>query len=177
VLVGELAVASCSDNADTLTGPPSNQPPLDNSAVVITEPVEVDLSALPPILASRTGGENAFSFGAGGVEEVSFVSYPPGSISEADSIEVRNLTRDLLVGAPMIGGGVDPIAIPTSVGDSLEITVFRQAVPVHAGWRPVDHEPGWQRPAETHRPVGRGRVVARRQHASLRRGYGSQHGY
>jgi len=128
VLVGELAVASCSDNADTLTGPPSDQPPPDNSAVVVTEPVEVDLSALPPILAYRTGGETAFSSGTGGVEEVSFVSYVPGSMPEADSIEVRNLTRDLLVGAPMVGGGVDPIAVPASVGDTLEITVFRQGL-------------------------------------------------
>jgi hypothetical protein len=139
VLVGELAVASCSDNADTLTGPPSNQPPPDNSALVVTEPVEVDLSALPPILASRTGGETAFSSGTGGVEEVSFVSYAPGSIPEADSIEVRNLTRDLLVGVPMVGGGVD--RLPRDYGDEF-------------GSGGLYHPARWQRPQQYHQRPG-----------------------
>jgi len=157
VLVGELAVVSCSDNADTLTGPPPNPPPPDNSAVVVTEPVEVDLATLPPILASGTVGENAFSFGTGGVEEVSFVSYAPGSIPEADSIEVRNLTRDLLVGAPMVGGGVDPIAVPASVGDTLEITVLRQTLVFELTARAVPEEAP-PRVVRTKPPRGRTRV-------------------
>jgi Tol biopolymer transport system component len=118
----------------------------------------VDLSAQPALLAlvaSRRAASLASS--ANAQEEVSFVSYAPGSIPEADSIEVQNLTRDLLVGAPMVNGGVDPIAIPASVGDNLEITVFRQMIIFERTTRPVpDSKPPVV--VRTKPPRGRTRV-------------------
>jgi uncharacterized protein YjdB len=157
VLMAELAVGSCGRDGGSFTGPPPNQPPTDHSDVIVTEPVEVDLAALPPRQVSPAGPGGAFSFGAGGMEEVSFISYAPGSAAEADSIEVRNVTRDLRVGAPMVDGGVDPIAIPASVGDSLEIAVFRQGVLFEMKTRTVpDRTP--PRVVRTYPPRGRTRV-------------------
>lgn len=66
------------------------------------------------------------SFTAGSLSSTgsSYVSYEPGSIPEADSIEIRNPANGSLVGARMIDGGLDPVPIPTSSGDSLEITTL-----------------------------------------------------
>jgi Tol biopolymer transport system component len=61
-------------------------------------------------------------------EEVSYVSFAPGAQPEADSVEVVNLTRDLAVGAPMVDGGLDPIPIPASVGEFLQISTFRDGL-------------------------------------------------
>jgi hypothetical protein len=62
-----------------------------------------------------------------GPEGVSYVSYPPGSFPGADSLGVRNVTRGLTVGAAFMDGGVDPIPVPSSVGDTLQITVTGSA--------------------------------------------------
>jgi len=56
---------------------------------------------------------------------LSYVSFPPGSFNvQADSVEVQNSNHDLILGAPVIDGGVDPFPIPALVGDSLHITVL-----------------------------------------------------
>ncbi len=93
-------------------------PPLDNSSdLVVSDPVQLNgavlKSATIPVRMSAAG------------EDVSYVSIPPGSQPEADSAEVHNWTRNLSVGAPMIDGGLDPIAIPAAIGDTLLISTFR----------------------------------------------------
>ncbi len=113
-----LALLSCNDG---LTGP-SDLDEIDPLAVVVTEPVVVVFGGHSSEPESAFGMSSVASLAGAG--EVSFVSYAPGSNPEADSIEVYNVERGLLVGARMIDGGVDPISIPASVGENLLITMF-----------------------------------------------------
>jgi Tol biopolymer transport system component len=59
-----------------------------------------------------------------GSEGLSYLSYPPESIPEADSIEVFNRATGQLTGGPMADGGLDPLPIPSSVGDTLDINIL-----------------------------------------------------
>ncbi len=59
---------------------------------------------------------------------MSYVSYPPGSQPEADTAVVLNRTRDLTTGGPMVDGGLDPVPVPASIGDTLVITTYRQGI-------------------------------------------------
>jgi len=121
---GDLSEPAGPGDPDPPTNPPpTNPPPADQSAVVATEPVELQGGS-----ASLVRWNRAFAGLASlSDEEVSYVSYPPGSQPEADSAEVVNRTRDLAVGAPMVDGGLDPIFVPASVGDTLVITTYRRA--------------------------------------------------
>jgi hypothetical protein len=56
------------------------------------------------------------------------VSYPPGSQPEADTAVVLNRTRDLTTGGPVVDGGLDPVPVPASIGDTLVITTYRQGI-------------------------------------------------
>jgi Tol biopolymer transport system component len=119
---GTLLVAplSCSSDSSAPTGP--NDPPADDgSAAVVTEPV---LLVVAPS-ASRLSPMQLLSIAD---EEVSYVSFPPGSQPEADTAEVVNRTRDLATGGPMVDGGLDPIPVPASIGDTLVITTYRQGL-------------------------------------------------
>lgn len=123
-----VAGLSCGGDSGDPTGPSGptlNPPPDDESGVVVTEPILLEDAALSAIGARRIYQAELYSNAA---EEVSYVSFPPGSQPEADSAEVFNRTRDLVVGAPMTGGGLDPIAIPASIGDTLVITTFRKGI-------------------------------------------------
>ena len=114
-----VAVLNCSGDSNDPSGPgdpPDNPPPDDLSAVVVTEPVLVETTI------------SGFAVLASSDEEVSYVSYPPGSQPEADTAEVINRTRDLAVGGPMMEGGLDPLAVPASIGDTLVITTYRQGI-------------------------------------------------
>ncbi len=117
-----ITALSCSgDSADPAgpadPNPPVDPPPVDDqSAVVVTEPV---------LLQTAISG---FAALASADEEVSYVSYPPGSQPEADTATVLNRTRDLVTGGPMVDGGLDPIPVPASIGDTLVITTYRQGI-------------------------------------------------
>ncbi len=134
-------VLSCGGDSNDFAGPgdpPGNPPPGDESAVVVTEPVllEVGTQAVQPV---DDGFAHLSSLAD---EEVSYVSYPPGSQPEADTVEVVNRTRDLATGALMVNGGLDPLPIPASVGDTLVITTYRQALIFERVEREVpDREP------------------------------------
>jgi hypothetical protein len=128
--VAALVVAgpSCSADSSNPAGPnnlPENPPPEDPSDVVVTEPVLLEAAALSAIGVRSAGRAQLYSNAA---EEVSYVSFPPGSQPEADSADVFNRTRDLAVGSPMIDGGLDPIPIPASIGDTLVITTYRDGI-------------------------------------------------
>ncbi len=123
-LLAGLLFGSCSDGP---TGP-SDFVEKDSSAVVVTEPVSVgplwEATAHGP-----SSGSGPFSAGAG-LQAVSYVSYAPGSLLEGDSIEVHNESRNLIVAAPVVDGGVDPIPIPASVGDTLTIIILLGGAPI-----------------------------------------------
>jgi Tol biopolymer transport system component len=86
---------------------------------VVTEPV-----VLAQELQQRTTGWALHSTD----EEVSFVSYPTGALPEADTAVVRNRTRDLETGGPIQDGGLDPVPVPASIGDTLVIVTYRQGL-------------------------------------------------
>ncbi|MCL7978255.1 MAG: Ig-like domain-containing protein, partial [marine benthic group bacterium] len=122
-------VLSCSGDSNDPAGPgdptpPIDPPPGDPSVVVVTEPVLLQIGAqsVHPV----DGGFGSLFSSAD--EEVSYVSFPPGSQPETDTVEVVNRTRDLATGAPMMDGGLDPLPIPASVGDTLVITTYRQTM-------------------------------------------------
>jgi len=123
-LLAGLLFGSCSDGP---TGP-SGFVEKDSSAVVVTEPVSGGFLE-EKLEASVASGLGPLP-GAAALEGVSYVSYAPGSIPEGDSIEVRNESRNLIVGAPVVDGGVDPIPIPSSVGDTLRILLLLGGAPV-----------------------------------------------
>lgn len=128
--VAGLAITglSCGGEPGDPTGPadPSAKPPVispqdDLSGAVVTEPVLLE----EPALLSGLVPVNLFS---NSTDEMSFVSYAPGAQPDADSADVYNYSLDLSIGAPMTNGGLDPIAIPASIGDTLLITTFRRGV-------------------------------------------------
>ena len=125
VVVAALAVDACNEQAKSPTGPGASQPPADQSAVVVSGPIGSTLAPLPPD-RSIGPGHTVMSSSGFGVDGASYVSFPSGSLPDADSIEVRNLTLGVVVGSRVVDGGVDPMAISALVGDSLEISVFRE---------------------------------------------------
>ncbi len=102
-------------------------------------------------------GLTTMFFSESGVDGASYVSFPSGSLPDADSIEVRNLTLGIGVGAPVLDGGLDPLSIPASPGDSLRITVLAhdQTLRTYARIVPDRHPPIVVR---TDPPPGRTRV-------------------
>lgn len=110
-LVGALAVWSCSGDTGTQPSPNPDLPQA-NELFVVTEPSTLGIS---PMMSSLIGAAG---------EGASYVSLAPGLVPEGDSVEARNVTTGTIVAAPMIEGGFDPIPVPASVGDELEITVF-----------------------------------------------------
>ena len=60
---------------------------------------------------------------AGSAIAVVFVSLPPGTLANAVSVRIRNLTTggEVTPPVPILGGGFDPVAVPASAGDRLEL--------------------------------------------------------
>ncbi len=54
---------------------------------------------------------------------LSYVSLPPGTISSAVSVRIRNLTTggEATAPEPIVDGGFDPVAVPASAGDRLAL--------------------------------------------------------
>jgi Tol biopolymer transport system component len=84
-------------------------------------PAENTVPALIVSEALATGAEAAAS--ASSVIAVAFVSLPPGTLSNAVSVQIRNLTTggDATLPMPILHGGFDPVAVPASVGDRLAL--------------------------------------------------------
>jgi len=125
VVITVFAVAACTEGSQAPTGPVPGHPPEEQGSVVVSRPIGFDVAPLPLEWSGGSGYTVLFS-SASDVDGASYVSFPSGSLPGADSVEVRNRTRDIAVGARVADGGVDPIAIPALVGDSLEIAIFQQ---------------------------------------------------
>jgi Tol biopolymer transport system component len=83
--------------------------------VVVSEPVT------PPLTAERTViGSQATRSAA----VVSYVSFPPGTATEATAASIRNLSTGFSVDVVLVEGGLDPVAVPASVGDTIEVTLL-----------------------------------------------------
>lgn len=84
------------------------------------------LPLVPPVPANELLVSNPVTSPAGppaGLDQVTFVSVAPGTLAsgKAVSIEVHR-TGEVFFGV-LINGGLDPLAIPASVGDSVTLTV------------------------------------------------------
>ena len=118
-LAGFLGVAAlgCQDTQapfsphvqDTLPTPPP--PPHLLDAVIVSDPGEAVPSGVPSI----TRG-----FHSGGLV---YVSLPPGSVPTGEVIRVFNRSGGDSLTAPMMAGGVDPLALPAVAGDTVDIRI------------------------------------------------------
>ena len=103
-----LVWLGCSDNG---TGP---QPP--------------DLAEFPQLILSEplTGASGMATSGRLlGELSTTFVSLPPGTLPGAVSTVIRNITSggSPIGPVPVVAGGFDPVAIPATAGDTLELEI------------------------------------------------------
>lgn len=115
LLVAALAgglLLGCSDAPRPIAPGDEDQEEPTLAALVVSQPVT------PPddgLLGFDAQGESANT-------EVAYVSLPPGTLPEALSVVIRNLTTSAVVGpAALVDGGFDPIAVPAATGDRLEL--------------------------------------------------------
>jgi len=66
-------------------------------------------------------------------EDVAYIFLPPDSIPRGQLARIRNLRTGIVATAVMLEGGFDPVALPATVGDAveLEIELEDSDVPVH----------------------------------------------
>jgi alpha-tubulin suppressor-like RCC1 family protein len=105
-----LFAVGCSSGAD-LTNP---DPAPDVPAMILTEPM-----ALAGPIPGPSSGHFARSVAP---QEVVYVSLVAGSVPNGAEARVYNRTTGQMEVRPMIEGGLDPVAIGGSVGDSVEVT-------------------------------------------------------
>jgi hypothetical protein len=115
VLVAVLAVASdCSDSENLPTRQSSGDGQQLRDGVVLSGP----LGSAAGVSTSGPGGPSTSA--------LAYVSMPPGTLTDGDSIRIANPSvATATVTSPMGAGGFDPVAIEASQGDSLDVSVFR----------------------------------------------------
>ncbi len=104
------ALAACGDepNAPEQPGQPS-QP------FVLSEPVaSAGVSPAGPATAAPTARTG---------DPVVFVSVPPGTAPEGTGATITNQASGLEVVAALRDGGIDPVPVPASVGDTITVTI------------------------------------------------------
>ena len=63
-------------------------------------------------------------------EELVFLSIPPGAVVDGRTIRTRVIRTGAVFEAPLVDGGLDPMAIFALAGDTLEVTVIRSTGPL-----------------------------------------------
>jgi hypothetical protein len=101
-----LVVCACSDSA--------------------TAPAPV--ASFAPVVSNVIAGSSAASRGAiapdlSALDPVAFVSLEPGAIPEGLSGSIRDLQNGASRTVTLVDGGFDPVAIPATAGDTLEIEI------------------------------------------------------
>ncbi len=122
-IVGTLWLAACSDGSNSFLEP--SEPEGDGS---VTAEITVSEPVLRPVVAgSPFSGRRSGAVLLSPEDSVSFVSFPPGTFPEADAVEILNPRNGAVSGGLVSDGGLDPVAIPSSVGDSLNILVLESS--------------------------------------------------
>jgi alpha-tubulin suppressor-like RCC1 family protein len=122
-IVGTLWLAACSDGSNSFLEPLEPESNGEIAALItVSEPVLRSVVAGGPFSGRRYGAV-LLSL----EDSVSFVSFPPGTFPEADALEILNPRNGAVSGGLVSDGGLDPIAIPSSVGDSLNILVLESS--------------------------------------------------
>lgn len=90
-------------------------------------PSDADDGGLPPgvLIVSEPGLGFAGGAEAAAATAVTWVSLPPGTLPFATSIRIRNVSSGgpATPPIPFVDGGFDPVAIPATVGQELELAV------------------------------------------------------
>ena len=137
-----LLIGSCGENPTEpeITDPGSNTNPPETLAdfdgtisdpiaqeALETAPTRAQIGSIPnsPVLSAVVSADDSLSF----------VSLQPGSLSEADSVQIHNRDTGAQRSASVVGGGFDPVAIPATVGDTIVVIPFmaQKALP-GLGW-------------------------------------------
>jgi Tol biopolymer transport system component len=101
----------------TLAGCDNSVGPEPQSRTILSTAVVSDPTAAP---ASGAGG--AVLQGPA-VEDITYVSLPPGSIQNAEWVTIRNRRTGTIVEAPMAEGGFDPTPVAANAGDTLDLDI------------------------------------------------------
>jgi alpha-tubulin suppressor-like RCC1 family protein len=110
-----LWIGACAD--DPPTRPGHSEIDLLTLAAIVSDP----LAAVGQPLAPRTAA-------AASLVNVVYVSLPPETVERGSIVEIRNLTTGFTRTDSLVAGGLDPVAVPASVGDTLELRVLDGAV-------------------------------------------------
>ena len=114
-LLGVTAVGLLPGCGNELLGPGGSgdtvpEPPYISDPV---SPPPISAGGIQPKLTVRSAGDS-----------VSYVSFPPETFPGADSARVDNPANGATAGSPLFEGGLDPLPIAASAGDTLQITVW-----------------------------------------------------
>ena len=96
-------------NGDIVPEPPYISDPV--------SPPPISPGGIQPELTVRSTGDS-----------VSYVSFPPETFPGADSLRVDNLANGATAGSALFEGGLDPLPIAASVGDTLQLIVWTGVV-------------------------------------------------
>jgi Tol biopolymer transport system component len=119
-----LSGAGCSDRLAA----PVEEPMLPAAALPLPELIVSD---------ARRGNAAADGTFAESVQ-LAYVALPPGSLPTVTTVRIRNLSGvDPGVTVPVIDGGFDPVPIPATAGDQLELTLTHSTGAVSVAYAPV----------------------------------------
>lgn len=123
--LGSLAwLGSCSDGTPPCDDPTGPDCPSLDEGVILSDPAPGDGGALALQRAPRG---LAFSFAAQatpGETDVAYISLPSGSYPGGALARVTSSSFEGTVTAPMIEGGLDPVPVTATAGDSVEIEIL-----------------------------------------------------
>lgn len=107
-----LLVWGCSDRGESPVGSTDDVEVTVRAGLVVSEPVD--------------GSGSTVSGAATEGADVTYVSAQPGTFPNAVSVQIRNVTTDdpLSAPVPVVEGGFDPVAVQASVGDRLGLAVL-----------------------------------------------------
>jgi len=97
-----------------------------NPSETLSNPSATPSNTLPELIVSEAlaPAQVEAASSAASVVALTFVSLPPGILSNVASVRIRNLTTGgaATTSVPIVDGGFDPVAVPASAGDRLELS-------------------------------------------------------
>jgi hypothetical protein len=123
VLGSSLALLACTDTVGPVDETPTN-PQITVAALIVSEPVASPAASAS--VTAATGAGSAAAAGSGTAASASYVTYvslPPGALTDIVSVRIRNATTGGAATGdiPVIDGGFDPISMAAGEGDVLEL--------------------------------------------------------
>lgn len=139
-------------------GPPPAPPPPGGPALPASSPSDsVHVSEpVPAVLQPTADVARAGRAASNASGEVTYISFPPGTVEVSrDSARIRNSASDTAVTAPLVRGGLDPVALPAAVGDSVDVWILEDDIVTE---RFIVHVPARRPPKVVRSVPARGEV-------------------